>query len=220
MKLPNGIYDGELCIFEDDKENFKKAVSEIKVQNHNLKSSHNIKRKAGVILNPRYCIFDHLTFKEFESKSSDRIYSERMEDMKKLLEGKKSEPYVRIVEIIKIKDKTHLEKLSETATSREWEGLILRKDIEYEGKRTNNMVKVKTFQQEEFKVVDMNLSMMRFYINGGIDSCVVALISKRGYRNRDHEKCHNFSGWLRSCSRKWIFIGRARIFQGTTSLFF
>ncbi len=46
------IFDGELCVFENDKEDFKKAVSEIK-------------RKSGYISNPRYVIFDCLTPQEY-----------------------------------------------------------------------------------------------------------------------------------------------------------
>ena len=34
-----------------------------------------------------------------------------------------------------------------------WEGLILRKNVGYEGKRTKNLLKEKTFHREEYKVI-------------------------------------------------------------------
>lgn len=147
------IFDGELCIFENDREDFKKAVSEIK-------------KKSGMITNPRYVIFDTLTFEEFKSKTSERIYSQRLDSLRKVLKGKKHEPYLGIVECIEIVNEKHLEKLKETATKKEWEGLILRKDCEYEGKRSNSMVKIKKFQTEEFKVIDTETGPFRIVVEG------------------------------------------------------
>lgn len=147
------ILDGELCIFEDEKENFKKAVSEIK-------------RQSGFIENPRYIIFDALTFEEFTSKTSKRIYSERLEHLVKLLNGKKFHPYIALAERIKVKDGNHLQKLRETATKKEWEGLILRKDYYYEGKRSNNMVKIKNFETDEFTVLSIETGPFRIVKNG------------------------------------------------------
>ncbi len=60
----------------------------------------------------------------------------------------------------------HLEKLKETATKKEWEGILIRKDTGYEGKRSNNMVKIKQFSDAEFKCIDMTIGNMRFIVDG------------------------------------------------------
>lgn len=148
-----GIFDGELCIFEDDKENFKKAVSEIK-------------RKTGTIQNPRYCIFDYFTHEEFVAKRSERTLSERREKLIQVLKNQETEPYLAIVEQIHVKNKQHLEKLMTTAKKKEWEGLILRKDTLYEGKRSANMIKMKKLEREEFFCRDFEITTMRFVEDG------------------------------------------------------
>lgn len=147
------VIDGELCIFENGKENFKKAVSEIK-------------RKSGMIMNPRYVVFDMLTPKEFESKESVKKYSERMAELRRFVEENKLMTNISVAECIQIKDEKHLQKLKETASKKEWEGLILRKDEIYEGKRSNNMIKVKKFKDGEYECIDLQTGKMRFIING------------------------------------------------------
>jgi DNA ligase-1 len=38
-----------------------------------------------------------------------------------------------------------------------WEGVMLRKDVTYEGKRTKNLLKVKKFHDAEYTVVDFDI---------------------------------------------------------------
>jgi DNA ligase-1 len=42
-----------------------------------------------------------------------------------------------------------------------WEGLILRKNSKYQGKRTKDLLKVKQFFREEYKVKDLEFAKMR-----------------------------------------------------------
>lgn len=147
------VFDGELCIMEDGKENFKMAVSEAK-------------KKSGTVANPRYLLFDMITLEEFEKGASTRTYSERIQHLKDTLKNRKYDPYLAITEQIRIRHEAHLEKLQTSAIERGWEGLILRKDCGYEGKRGNNMVKIKKFQDEEFKCIGLSVGKMRFIIEG------------------------------------------------------
>jgi len=121
-------------------------------------------------MNPRYVVFDCLTFEEFETKTSLKTYHKRMEYLSELLKGQKHEPYLNIAERINIIDSKHLEKLKETAIKREWEGLIIRRDCLYEGKRTNNMLKIKQFQREEFKVLNIETGLFRIIKNNQEES--------------------------------------------------
>jgi DNA ligase-1 len=148
------VFDGELCIIDEHgKEDFKQAVSEIR-------------KKSGTIQNPRYIVWDMLTLEEFESKKGSRVYSERIEHMREFLSNKQYDPVMAITHQIPLESEEHLDKLRSTAISRKWEGLILRKDCGYEGKRSNNMLKVKEFIDAEYKVLDIKTSNQRFVVEG------------------------------------------------------
>ena len=47
-----------------------------------------------------------------------------------------------------------------------WEGFMLRKDVGYEGKRSKNLLKVKTFHDAEYTVVDADFGPMAVVRNG------------------------------------------------------
>ena len=47
-----------------------------------------------------------------------------------------------------------------------WEGLILRHDVSYEGKRTKNLLKVKKFFDAEYKVIGIENDTMTFSEKG------------------------------------------------------
>ena len=59
-----------------------------------------------------------------------------------------------------------VEQLSATAASKGWEGLMLRKDETYKGKRTNDILKVKTFHDNEYKVEGLNFGPFRYVKEG------------------------------------------------------
>ena len=48
----------------------------------------------------------------------------------------------------------------------DWEGFMLRKDCEYEGKRSKNLLKVKTFEDAEYVVKDVEYDNHRIIENG------------------------------------------------------
>jgi DNA ligase-1 len=52
------------------------------------------------------------------------------------------------------------------ASDGNWEGFMLRKDVGYEGKRSKNLLKVKTFHDAEYTVIDADFSPMAVVRNG------------------------------------------------------
>ena len=56
--------------------------------------------------------------------------------------------------------------LYDEARAKKWEGLMIRRDVAYEGKRTNNLLKVKDFLDDEFTVIDYELGDMRMAEDG------------------------------------------------------
>jgi DNA ligase-1 len=136
----NYVLDGEICLVNDDgKEDFKSVMKEIKKKNH-------------TIGNPRYYVFDILSLEEFQNRIGEEIYSTRLSKLKDIFS--KSKDTLRLVEQVKYTPKS-LIKMKEKSSEKEWEGLMLRKDDVYKGKRSNDILKVKLFQTEEYKVIDI-----------------------------------------------------------------
>ena len=52
------------------------------------------------------------------------------------------------------------------ASSDKWEGFMIRKDVSYEGKRSNNLLKVKTFYDAEYIVTGCDSKEQMIVRNG------------------------------------------------------
>jgi DNA ligase-1 len=134
------VLDGEACIVRDGNEYFSEIVGAVK-------------RKGQTIENPKFFVFDILTIEEFESRTSEAILTERLDRLE--FSGK-------------------IEKLEQREIGtdglfeypKEWEGLILRKNCAYEGKRTSNMLKVKKFQDDEYVVEDLEIGEFQIVEDG------------------------------------------------------
>jgi DNA ligase-1 len=151
LGLKSIVLDGEICIVnEKDEEDFQSVMKQIT-------------RKDFTIEKPRYKIFDMLTLEEFYAKSSERILSERIKTLKATIMPDK---ILDVLEQTEIKDKDHFEQLFGLAIEKLWEGLIVRKNVGYEGKRSNNMLKCKKFSDAEYKVVGVENGKIRNIING------------------------------------------------------
>jgi DNA ligase-1 len=152
LGLTNAIFDGEMCIV--DKKGDENFTSMIKL----------IRRKDFTVPNPRYKIFDYLDPNVFDRGGGGAKLSARNKTLNTIVPD--NHPILDVVEQWPVKSKEHLTELQAEAADKGWEGLILRKDCPYEGKRTNNMLKVKKFVDAEYKVVDAVMGPIRFIDNG------------------------------------------------------
>ncbi len=146
LNLNNIVLDGEIAIVENGKENFSSVMKEIRKKNH-------------TILNPKYFIFDILTLDEFENQKSKRTFAKR------LFEAPKLDNSFTILEYLP-QYKYTLEKFGEMQRDVDkygWEGLILRKDTTYQGKRSKDLLKVKKFMDDEFRVKRIETNIIRQY---------------------------------------------------------
>lgn len=146
------VLDGEVCIVEDGKEDFTKIMKEIGKKNHS-------------ITNPKFFIFDALTMEEFGQGVSNINLTARL--------GRVWTTFIRSsrCEILKqevVKSEEHLISLQKEAADKGYEGLILRKNAGYKGKRSNDLLKVKLFYDAEYIVEDVIFEEMRF-LEDGID---------------------------------------------------
>lgn len=134
------VLDGEICIVDSNgNENFTDVMKQIR-------------KKDYTIENPRYKIFDILSLEDFLAKKTKETFSDRYEDY---MEITSPSGILDPVEQTPIKDVAHFEEMSAYADTHGWEGLIIRKDVPYAGKRSKDMLKVKSFHDAEYKVLSI-----------------------------------------------------------------
>lgn len=154
------VLDGEVCLVQDGVEDFQATMKEIRKKNHTIEE-------------PKFFVFDILTTDEFDNRSSTAVLSERLKRLD--FTGKR----VTKLEQQKIGEKDLYE------YPEDWEGLILRKDTGYEGKRTKNLLKVKKFDDAEYEVLDIETGEFQLVENGReiqITTLTNVLISHKGNR--------------------------------------
>ena len=152
--LRNMVLDGEICLIDENgNENFQDIIKEIK-------------RKDHTIQNPRFLIFDFLTLEEFDSATSARTFSERQAALKELFSQNDFHQVLVHLPQTLVKSEEELERHIQHAAKMNWEGLMLRKDVPYQGKRSNDIMKIKSFYDAEYRVVDIEFSVNRVIVNG------------------------------------------------------
>ena len=151
LGLSNMVFDGEVCMVDENgNEDFQGIIKEIK-------------RKDHTIANPFYHIFDLLTIKEFNDKESVTTFSERYTNIRSyILDG---DEFISCLDQV-LGDDMVMERMMELSKEGGWEGLMLRKNTTYKGKRSNDVLKVKKFYDEEYTVVDLENDTHRVIVDG------------------------------------------------------
>lgn len=154
LPIEEAVFDGELCLIENGVENFQGVMKVIR-------------RKDYQIENPKYNIFDLLTMDEFTKKEGDVVLSERLLNLSILSPDSKGfPPHLSVLKQTVVKDQKHFEELVEEGKVGQWEGIMIRKDCGYEGKRSSLLLKVKSFFDQEFEVVGLETGPFRIIENG------------------------------------------------------
>ena len=150
LGLKNMVLDGEICMTDENgDEDFQSIIKEIKRKDHSID-------------NPHYFIFDMLTLKEFTDQVSESTVGYRLEQAKVLINDDK---YISLLDQ-RVGSDTILEEMMEVSKNGGWEGLMLRKNTTYQGKRSNDILKVKKFHDDEYTVVDLENAVNRVIVNG------------------------------------------------------
>ena len=155
LGITNVVFDGELCLVDDDgNEDFQGIMKEIRKKDH-------------TIPNPSYKMFDMISHDEFYSKKGEknRPYSIRYNNLREVMKENTC-VCLSVLGQEKIKDDEHFQEWVKKAADYGWEGIMLRADEPYKGKRSKDLLKVKKFFDDEYEVVDTEMGPFRYVKNG------------------------------------------------------
>jgi len=156
LGVKNVVYDGELCIVDENgNEDFQSIMKEIGRKDHTIQKC-------------LFQVFDFIPYEIFNrGTSSTGTFSQRLTALRNVLSLKNLEKVSMLVQT-PVTSFEELESLTVKATESGWEGLMLRKDSTYQGKRSNDILKVKTFFDNEYVVQDAFFGPIR-YIKEGVE---------------------------------------------------
>jgi DNA ligase 1 len=152
MKVTEPLwFDGEICMIDESGvEDFQGIMKEINKKDHTIE-------------NPCYLLFDVLTEKEFTSQTSRVKLSDRWKRFDNII---LPNGIVKIVLQVKLTSVEQMQELWQNADILEHEGIIIRKDTFYVGKRSHDILKLKTFKDGEFRVIKVESEVMRIVQDG------------------------------------------------------
>lgn len=147
LNLKSKVIDGEICLL--DKNNKEDFAGIMKL----------IRKKDFTIPNPMYLTFDMIDYDDFFNKKGNIKLSYRLAELNIIIDNKYN--HIKVLEQTKLQSKNQFELMIQNMREKNWEGLILRRDVPYEGKRTNNMLKFKDMLDEEYEVLDVEFGPFR-----------------------------------------------------------
>jgi DNA ligase-1 len=167
------VLDGELCLVDENgNEDFQGVMKELKKKDHTIQ-------------NPSFKIFDMISHDEFYSKKGkpNNTYSYRYKSLMYTMRNNECS-CLSVLEQELIADDDHFNEWIAKSTKNKWEGLMLRADEPYKGKRSKDLLKYKSFFDNEYEVVDTEMGPFRYILDGKeheetMLSCV--MINHRNY---------------------------------------
>ena len=170
----NTVFDGEICIIDKDgNEDFQSVMKELRRKDHQIE-------------NPTFMLFDMIHKTDFDKGKSTEILSDRLHTLRSWLGPRHAtKDTLRYLDQAVVTDGRHFDLWAQKANDNNWEGFMLRKDTEYEGKRSKNLLKVKTFHDAEYTVTAVDFDRMRIVKDGReeyLDMLAQVWIEHKGYK--------------------------------------
>jgi len=154
----NTVFDGEICLMDEDgNEDFQGVMKQLRRKDHQIE-------------NPTFMIFDGIYKPDFDKGKSTIKLSDRLQTLRTWLydhnSRNRNQNTLRYLDQAQITDGRHFDMWGQMANDGNWEGFMLRKDVGYEGKRSKNLLKVKTFHDAEYEVLDAEFGPMAVVRDG------------------------------------------------------
>lgn len=163
LNFTNIVFDGEICMVDENGvDDFQGIMKQIRRKNHRIE-------------NVKYKIFDMLSLEEFSNKTSVRNLSKRLEVLSSNFVAfeqvllNKAPHLLGTCEILpqeKVENIQHFQKWLDEAENNGWEGVMVRKDVGYKGKRSKDLLKAKNFHDAEYVVKGINYGPIRIVVDG------------------------------------------------------
>ena len=150
------VLDGELSIERDGVDDFQGVMKVLR------------SKKNPDVSNVCFNCFDMLTLEAFTEGRTSTLFSERLSMLHRAYHTKPrlGSWKVKLVPQLAIRSQDHFDIKLRDALNSGWEGLILRKDAPYKGKRSKDIYKVKKKGDAEFKVLGTINGTMSIVIDG------------------------------------------------------
>lgn len=155
LGVTNVVFDGELCLVDDEgNEDFQGVMKQLKKKDH-------------TIPNPSFKIFDMISHDEFYSKKGEknRPYSIRLANLTEIM-NKNECPCLTVLEQELVHNDEHFQEWVKEAANYGWEGVMLRADEPYKGKRSKDLLKYKHFQDAEYEIIATKYGPFRYIKDG------------------------------------------------------
>ena len=154
----NTVFDGEVCLMDEDgNEDFQGVMKQLRRKDHQIE-------------NPTFMIFDAIYKPDFDKGKSTIKLSDRLQTLRTWLHDfnsrNRNQDTLRYLDQFQIINDEHFNTWAQMASNNDWEGFMVRKDVGYEGKRSKNLLKVKTFHDAEYEVIDADFGPMAVVRNG------------------------------------------------------
>ena len=148
------ILDGEICMVDKDgNEDFQGIMKQIRKKNHQID-------------NPKFFVFDYLTLEEFDNKVGTTPLTERLSNGYDHLPKNINSDMLAFLPQEQLTTEEQFTEMAKEAEEAGFEGIMVRKNIGYEGKRSHNLLKVKKFHDAEYTVLETVNGNIRWTENG------------------------------------------------------
>jgi len=146
------VYDGEMCLVDEDgNEDFQRMMKEIRRKDHTVE-------------NGLFQIFDMIDLPDFQSGASEDGFLTRLSRLADTVP--QDAKYTSVLHQQRLTGLEDFQKWRQEAQDAGWEGLMLRLDTTYKGKRSKDILKVKTMHDAEYRVKGYDAGPFR-YVAGG-----------------------------------------------------